>query len=83
MKYLGTAGLKFKTPFKNFHTIGNSPNSISFSVLIIVGKKDPAVFTDELSVMGLLSDELPWLFSFTWCVLVPDSVAVSEVFFQN
>ena len=47
MEYLGRAGLKLKTPFKNLCTKGNSPNGISFSVLIIVDKTDLAVFTDE------------------------------------
>ena len=39
VEYLGRAGLKLKTPFKNLHTKGNSPNGISFSVLIIVVKQ--------------------------------------------
>ena len=47
VEYLGRAGLKLKTTFKNLHTDGNSPNGISFSVLIIVDKTDLAVFTDE------------------------------------
>ena len=47
MEYLGRAGLKLETAFKNLRTKGNSPNGISFSVLIIVDKTDLAVFTDE------------------------------------
>ena len=47
MEYLGRAGLKLKTPFKNLNTKGNSPNGISLSVLIRVDKTDLAVFTDE------------------------------------
>ena len=47
VEYFGRAGLKLKTPFKNLHTKGNSPNGMSFSVLIIVDKTDLAVFTDE------------------------------------
>ena len=46
MEYLGRAGIKLKTPFKNLHAKGNSPNGISFSVLIIVDKTNLAVFTD-------------------------------------
>ena len=47
VEYLGRADLKLETPFKNLRTKGNSPNGISFSVLIIVDKTDLAVFTDE------------------------------------
>ena len=47
VEYFGRAGLKLKTPFKNLHTKGNSPNGMSFSVLIIVDKTNLAVFTDE------------------------------------
>ena len=47
VEYLGRAGLKLKTPFKNLHTKSNSSNGISFSVLIIADKTDLAVFTDE------------------------------------
>ena len=44
--YFGRAGLKLKISFKYLHTKGNSPNGMSFSVLIIVDKTDMAVFTD-------------------------------------
>ena len=47
VEYLGRAGLKLKTPFKNPHAKGSSPNGISFSVLIMMDKTDLAVFTDE------------------------------------
>ena len=47
VEYLGKAGHKLKTHFKNLHTKGNSSNGIQFSVLIIVDKTDLAVFTDE------------------------------------
>ena len=47
VEYLGRAGLKLKTPFKSLYTKDNSPNGISFSVLIVVDKTDLGVFTDE------------------------------------
>ena len=47
VEYLGRAGLKLKTPFKNLNTKGNYPNCISLSVLIRKDKTDLAVFTDE------------------------------------
>ena len=47
VEYLGRSSLKLKTPFKNLHTKGNSPNGLSFSVLTIVDEIVLAVFTDE------------------------------------
>ena len=48
VEYLGRAGLKLKISFKTYpYTNCNSPNGISFSVLIKVDKTNLAVFTDE------------------------------------
>ena len=47
VEYLGRTSLKLKTPFKNLQTKGNSPNGISFSVLIMVDKTDVPVLYYE------------------------------------
>ena len=46
VEYVGRVGLKLKTAFKNLHTKYNSPNDISFSVLIMVDKTDLTVSTN-------------------------------------
>ena len=47
VEYFGRAGYKLKTLFKNLHNKANSPNGMSFSVLIIVDKTNLVVFTDK------------------------------------